>query len=298
MPDTTAPGRTIGAWTCHAVMTGTFKLDGGAMFGSVPKALWDRSNPSDEQNRIQLATRSLLLRGHGRVVLVDLGCGTKFSEKETGMFAIDHSQYTLDAELARLGLQVADITDCIITHLHFDHAGGSTLVREPGGKPEVSLPNATFHLQKRNLDTATAPNMREQASYLPDTVGPVAALKDVGRLNVIDGDGEILPGLRARISHGHTDAMQCIEVRNNDGGLGLLYAADLVPSIAHVKLPFCMGYDLCVRTLMDEKRSAFEELIESDGILFFEHDPGTAACTLTRGKRHYEPAEVMTNFED
>src|SRR2546425_6346104 len=165
------PSLTLGGWSAHTLETGRLRLDGGAMFGSVPKPVWSRTHPADDRNRITLAMRALLLEGEGRRILVDTGIGTKFPPKLVDIYAVDHSEHTLERSLAALGLGVEDVTDVVLTHLHFDHAGGAT--RGAGGRIVPRLPRARYHVQRKNLDNARRPNPRERASYLPENFEPL-----------------------------------------------------------------------------------------------------------------------------
>ena len=194
----------IGSYELHAIETGRFALDGGAMFGVVPRPLWEKSNPPDERNRIAMAARALLLVGDGRKILVDTGNGDKFDQKFGSIYKIESSRSTMIASLARHNLTPDDITDVILTHVHFDHAGGATC-RE-GDRVVPAFPRATYYLQRMHWDAALHPSERDRASFIQDDFIP---LHDAGVLKFIDGEREILPGIRVRIVNGHTTALQC-----------------------------------------------------------------------------------------
>jgi glyoxylase-like metal-dependent hydrolase (beta-lactamase superfamily II) len=251
------------------------------MFGIVPKPMWERRIPSDAANRVHLAARSLLIRSGGRVIVVDAGLGEHWSEKERGLYAI--SPPGLDAELARVGLSRADVTDVILTHLHFDHAGGALDV---SGRP--TFPAATYHLQRRNWDWAMHPSDRDRGSYRPETF---AALAASGALHLIDGELELFPGVRTLLSEGHTTALQLVRVESDEGWL--VYCADLVPTSAHLAPAWGMSYDLQPLVVMEEKKMLIAEAIEERGILFFEHDPIVAACRIREERGQVVVAEAI-----
>lgn len=285
--DPTREGLRIGPYTLHSVETGRFRLDGGAMFGTVPKVIWEKRYAPDEKNRIEMALRCLLIEGEGRTILVDCGIGTKWSEKETKIFAVDHSTWTLDSGLAAHGVDRSKITDLILTHLHFDHAGGVTR-RDANGALELSFPNARIHLQRENLRIAKTPNAREKASYLPENVGPVA---ECGRLNLLDGEGELFPGFSVFVSNGHTHGLQGVVVQDRDRFVA--YCADMIPLASHVRIPFVMGYDLWVERLLEEKAALLKRAVDENGILFFEHDPSIPAARVKPDDGLYNAGDAV-----
>src|SRR5437773_9792696 len=201
------PSLPLGGWSAHTLETGRLRLDGGAMFGSVPKPVWSRTHPADDRNRITLAMRTLLLEGEGRRILVDTGIGTKFPPKLVDIYAVDHSEHTLERSLAALGLGVEDVTDVVLTHLHFDHAGGST--RRDGDRLLPRLPRARYYVQRRNWETALAPNPRERASYMPENFRP---LEEALVLTFWDGPGEPWPGFQIFTAEGHTRGQQLVRI--------------------------------------------------------------------------------------
>jgi glyoxylase-like metal-dependent hydrolase (beta-lactamase superfamily II) len=260
------PALTLGAWTLHTLETGTLRLDGGSMFGSVPKPIWSRSHAPDDRNRITLAMRALLLEGEGRRVLVDIGLGDKFPAKLLDIYAVDHSAHTLEGSLAALGLGVGDVTDLILTHLHFDHAGGATRLQD--GVPVPRLPRARVHVQRRNWENALNPNPRERASYLPENFVP---LMDAGVVHLWDGPQTLWPGVELFTADGHTRGQQLVRV---SGGEGTLYfVADLIPTAAHVRIPFVMGYDVAAIETMEEKRALLTRAAAEGAWICLEHDP-------------------------
>lgn len=278
----------IGPYDVCALDTGTFALDGGAMFGVIPKSLWSRKHPADELNRISLALRVLLLVGDQRVILVDTGIGDKFAPRHAEMYAIDLQSSNLATSLAAHGLTAADVTDVILTHLHFDHAGGAT--RLSNGKPVPGFENATYWVQQRNWDWANQQNERDRASYLPENYLPLEAH---GQIQFLQGEGEILPGIHAWLSDGHTMGQQLIRI--SDAQTTLLYCADIIPTSSHLGLPFIMGYDLQPLVTLEEKRRILQQAAVDDWIIVFEHDPFMPACkvmTTEKGFGIKEPVEL------
>ncbi|WP_374074597.1 MBL fold metallo-hydrolase [Bdellovibrio bacteriovorus] len=274
---------TIGSYEVCPIPTGIFGLDGGAMFGTVPKVLWERSNPPDNKNRIPMEARALLLKSPGCNVLIDTGngkdfvakYGEKLGNKFAEMYAMDESGPSLMKSLAAHGLKPEDIHHVILTHLHFDHAGGATTERD--GKLVPTFPKAQYYVQKGNLETASTPNLRERASYYAANFQP---LIDAGVLKVIEGPQEILPGISTLISNGHTQAQQIVKI--TDGKTTMLYCGDMVPTSSHVKIPWLMGYDLHPLTLMEEKQKHLSEAADQHWYLFFEHDPYCDAALIER----------------
>jgi glyoxylase-like metal-dependent hydrolase (beta-lactamase superfamily II) len=255
----------IGTFTITEVIFGHFRLDGGCMFGSVPKNLWSRSIPGDTENCIHLVCRSLLIDSGDRRFLVDVGMGEKWSEKQRQIYGIKNTPKD------QWGFDPASITDVILTHLHFDHAGGITSPTADGGIT-LSFPQATIHLQKANWEHAQNPTLKDRASYLPENVKPLAQAK----LKLYEGTSEIAPGLLVHRVDGHTKGQQWIEVR--DGKDKLFFATDLIPTAHHVPLAYHMGYDVCAETLLTEKQIFLERVRSENALLSFQHDADTAAA--------------------
>lgn len=255
-------------------------LDGGAMFGVVPKNLWQKTNPADEQNRIEMTMRVLCLRRGDRVVLVDTGMGHKDDAKFHEIFAVDFRAHTLVGGLAAIGVAPEDVTDVILTHLHFDHAGGC-VVRQ-GNDRALRFPRADHYLQKRHWEWALHPSERDRASFIPDNYLPI---HDAGRLRLLDGPEHILDDLSLHVVDGHTFAQQL--VRLHDGDRALVFAADLVPMSAHVPGPWIMGYDLQPLVTLAEKNTLLSEVAARGDILLFEHDRAIEAATVTRTDRGF-----------
>lgn len=272
----------IGPYTLHAIETGEFALDGGAMFGVVPKVLWEKKIPADDRNRITMRMRSLLITGGGKNILVDTGIGTKDTEKLKDIYRIDHSRLTLEGSLAQHNLKCEDITDVILTHFHFDHAGGSTTF-DKNGKLVPAFPKATYYIQRRNLAWARSPSERDQASFTEANFQPLLA---AGLLKELDGPLEIYPGINIIVVEGHTEAQQLVKV--SDGKTTLLYCGDLIPTSAHLSLPWNMSYDNRPLTTIEEKKNILEQAVSQNWIMFFEHCPLMAACHVIKTEKGFD----------
>ncbi|HAY34318.1 MAG TPA: MBL fold metallo-hydrolase [Ignavibacteria bacterium] len=257
----------IGEYKLYPVQTGLFKLDGGAMFGVVPKNLWQKTNPSDEQNRIDMCTRALLLVSSSKKILIDTGIGYKLSEKVNKIYDVDYSEYTLEKSLADLGFNKSDITDVILTHLHFDHAGGSTEYNE-SKEPVPAFPNAVYYVQKKQYEWALNPTERDRASFFPENYKP---LENHKVLNLIEGEKKFDEYITLLPVNGHTNHMQLVKI--SDDINSLLYLADLIPTAGHIPAPYIMGYDLFPLTTLEEKNKYLAELTKNETMIFFEHDP-------------------------
>lgn len=256
----------IGKFECIPLSDGKFWLDGGAMFSVVPKVLWQKTNPSDEINRILLGLHPLLIRHPEANILIDTGIGDKFDEKLKGIYGVDKSE-TIEKSLARYGLKTIDINMVINTHLHFDHAGGNTYY-SIGGEALPRFPNATYIIQKKEWKAALNPNPRSKASYLKENFLPI---ESHNLLQIIDGDVEIFPNIRCIRTGGHTEGHQIVIVEG--GNAGAIYWADLIPTTSHLRIPYIMGYDLFPLEVMSEKEKYIKLTVEKKWISFFEHDP-------------------------
>jgi len=274
----------------YTINTGYFKLDGGAMFGVVPKSIWNKINPADENNLCSWALRCLLIEDGNRLILVDNGNGDKQDAKFFSHYHL-HGDDTLDKSLAKYGFGKDDITDAFLTHLHFDHCGGS--IDREGDKLVPAFKNAVYWSNKAHWDWAVHPNEREKASFLKENILPI---EESGRLQYIDvakeQDGKLgatsfTSTISVRFVSGHTEKMMLPQIRYKDKTI--VYMADLLPSQGHIPLPYVMAYDMFPLTTLNEKRSFLDEAIENNYILFFEHDPVYECCNLKRTERGIRP---------
>jgi glyoxylase-like metal-dependent hydrolase (beta-lactamase superfamily II) len=266
--------RHLGDMRVHALHGGMQRLDGGAMFGVVPKPLWERRIPADERNRIPLAMRCLLVETPAALVLIDNGAGNKESDRFVEIYGLDNAALdpachatVLESALAEAGYEPDDIDVVIDTHLHFDHAGGNTR-RSPDGELQLSFPRARYVVQRGEFEWAHIRNERIQASYLPDNFDPVM---DAGRLDLLDGDVEIVPGIRVMKTPGHTPHHQSVLITS--GGETACFLADVIPTSAHLPLPWIMGYDVEPLVTLETKRSLLATARAREWLLVFEHDP-------------------------
>jgi glyoxylase-like metal-dependent hydrolase (beta-lactamase superfamily II) len=292
----------------YTINTGYFKLDGGAMFGVVPKSIWNKINPADENNLCSWALRCLLIEDGNRLLLIDNGNGDKQDAKFFSHYHL-HGDDTLDKSLSKYGFHRNDITDAFLTHLHFDHCGGS--IMRDGNKLVPAFKNATYWSNKEHWDWAVNPNEREKASFLKENILPI---EESGQLKFVDrgslADGRLaeknpqpvltnneqlptvnfdLPEINIRIVNGHTQAMMLPQIKYNDKTI--VYMADLLPSQGHIPLPYVMGYDMFPLTTLNEKKSFLKEAVENDYTLFFEHDPVHECCNLQQTERGVRPKD-------
>lgn len=283
----------IGEYEVCAVPTGIFGLDGGAMFGTVPKTLWQKTNPADDQNRIPMEARALLLKSKNRNILIDTGNGSdfvaKYGDKVGGKFAeiykVDESGVSLTSSLKKCGVEPEEITDVILTHLHFDHAGGAT--KAENGKIVPTFPNATYHVQKENFDNATHPNVREKASYLAPNFMPIMEL---GKLKLVDGEQKnYLPNISLFISNGHTVGHQSVIIE--DEQQKLIYCGDVVPTSSHIRSAWIMGYDINPLLIISEKLRLLALTENKKTYLYFEHDPYCDLATVEKVKFEFQLKE-------
>lgn len=278
----------------YSINTGYFKLDGGAMFGVVPKTIWNKINPADENNLCSWALRCLLIEEGNRLILVDNGNGNKQDAKFWSHYHL-HGDDTLDKSLAKYGFSRDDITDVILTHLHFDHCGGSIMYE--GDKLVPAFINATYWSNKEHWEWAINPNEREKASFLKENIFPI---KESGQLKFIEvtegnekklGESKYSENISVRFVNGHTKAMMLPQINYN--GKTVVFVADLLPSAGHIPLPYVMGYDMFPLTTLMEKKSFLNEALENNYILFFEHDPVHECCTLQKTERGIRPKEFF-----
>ncbi len=264
----------LGDFEILMLSDGQFRLDGGAMFGVVPKVLWQRTDPPDEMNRILMGLNCLLIKSGEERILVDTGIGSLHDEKFASMFQIDQSAGGLLDNLAAAGHKPAEITRVILTHLHFDHSGGNC-TRGDDGELRPTFAHATYYFQNGEFDYARQPDPRSKASYLSKNWD---AVERAGQLRILDGDSEILPGLSVEITGGHTEFHQIVKIQS--GGKTACFLADLVPTSSHLKTPYVMGYDLFPKQTMEKKASVLKKALAEEWLLLFEHDARVAAGYL------------------
>lgn len=269
-----------GGYRVREVHDGHFRLDGGAMFGVVPRPLWSRLIPPDSANRIPLALRCLLLERDDRKILIDTGIGGKWSEKERSIYGIDHRHGDLVADLASLGVAPEAITDVLLTHLHFDHAGGNTRLDDAGEVVPV-FPEATYFISTGNRAHADDSDERDHVSYMPVNW---QVLEARGQLTTFEAPGEPVPGIRAERWDGHTPGMVTFHI-TDPAKPEIVYGADLIPTAAHLRLNYVMGYDLCARQTIREKRDFLARAEAGDWRLVYEHDPVHACSRVRRDER-------------
>jgi glyoxylase-like metal-dependent hydrolase (beta-lactamase superfamily II) len=271
----------------YTINTGYFKLDGGAMFGVVPKTIWNKINPADENNLNNWAMRSLLIEDGNRLILIDNGIGDKQDAKFFSYYYLNGDD-SLEKSLAKHGFRRDDITDVILTHLHFDHCGGS-IVRE-GGKLVPAFKNATYWSNEKHWDWAVYPNDREKASFLKENILPI---QESGQLKFIEtpseenslqlGSTAFTDNISIRFVSGHTEAMMLPQIQYKDRTI--VYMADLLPSAGHIPMPYIMAYDMFPLTTLKEKKSFLTEAAQGNYTLFFEHDPQIECCELLQTER-------------
>ena len=280
----------INPYKLTALETGRFALDGGAMFGVVPKNLWSKYNPPDDQNRISLALRCLLLTSNDRKIIIDTGIGDKFDQKWQDIYKIDLSEYTLAKSLSAIGIRCDEITDVILTHLHFDHCGGTSIRKSED--IILTFPNARYYVQKKQWDWAQKPSVKDKASFLPENY---SLLMQSGLLNLIDGPGKLFPGVESLVMNGHTPGMQVIKISDSDNTI--LFCTDLIPTTAHVPLPWVMAYDNHPLETIAEKSELLPLAVAGQWYLFFEHDPSFCAGIVQKNERGFMVSKLFSTDE-
>jgi glyoxylase-like metal-dependent hydrolase (beta-lactamase superfamily II) len=263
----------------YTINTGFFKLDGGAMFGVVPKTIWSRTNPADEYNMCTWAMRCLLIEDGNRLILIDNGIGNKQDPKFFSHYYL-HGDDTLERSLKQHGFAPGDITDMFLTHLHFDHCGGSIKWNKDRTGYEPAFKNATYWSNSEHWEWATKPNAREKASFLKENILPI---QESGQLKFVEGETELFPGFTVMYARGHTDAMMIPHIKYK--GKTIVYMADLLPSTGHIPLPYVMGYDTRPLITLDEKGKFMDRAADEEYILFLEHDPVNECCTVQRTEK-------------
>jgi glyoxylase-like metal-dependent hydrolase (beta-lactamase superfamily II) len=279
----------IGNYKLKTIQSGLFALDGGAMFGIIPKPLWEKSNPADELNRIKLSTRNLMLISDDKKILIDTGMGNKWDEKSKNIYAID-SKLDLEHELELIGIKTEEITEVLLTHLHFDHTGGST--KYENGKLVPAFPNAKYFVQKKNFEWAMNPSDRDKGSYIKENFEP---LVKEGVLNLIDGEIDFDDNISFRIINGHTFAQQMIKI--SDSSNTILYCADLMPFVSQIRIPYVMGYDLQPMITVQEKKKYLQLAANENWQIYFGHDPEYAIATVKHSEKGIVQDKVYKDFE-
>lgn len=276
----------------HTIDTGFFKLDGGAMFGVVPKSIWQKTNPADEQNLCTWAMRCLLIEDDNKLILVDTGFGNKMDSKLAGYYQL-HGKTDLINSIQNVGYSVADITDVFHTHLHFDHCGGSVKHNQDRTGYELTFPNATYWTNPNHYKWATEPNAREKASFLKENINPMA---QSGQLQFVDTQNNSpFPQFEIIYVNGHTDKMMLPVIKYKEHTL--VYVADLLPSVGHLPIPYVMGYDTRPLLTLEEKASFLQTAADNNYILFLEHDPQHECCTVKHTARGVRLDQVFTLAE-
>jgi glyoxylase-like metal-dependent hydrolase (beta-lactamase superfamily II) len=267
----------IGKYELMVVETGTFVLDGGAMFGIIPKLLWQNGNPPDEMNRINLSARNLLLVSDSKKILIDTGIGSDWDEKFKRIYGVDYSEHSQQKSLSGYDIKADEITDVILTHLHFDHTGGSTTLKD--GKWTPTFPNATYHVQKNHYEWAINPSDRDRGSFIRNRFIPLMeeGILKLSNTTIFDDQIEMI------IVNGHTFSQQLIKIF--DSSNTLLYCGDLLPFSSHIPMPYVMGYDLQPVITVKEKQAILPKAVDESWLLFFEHDPFGVAATVAKTEK-------------
>lgn len=263
----------------HIIDTGFFKLDGGAMFGVVPKVLWNKQNPADEKNLCSWAMRCLLIEDGKKLILVDTGMGNKQDDKFFGHYDL-HGEATLHSSIAEKGFSPADVTDVFLTHLHFDHVGGAVQFSRDGSRLEPTFSNATYWSNEAHWQWATNPNPREKASFLKENIFP---LEESGQLRFIENGQSLFEGVSLLHVDGHTEQMMLPVIRYKSQKI--IYCADLFPSSYHIPIPWVMSYDMRPLQTMSEKQSVLQQVVDEQCILLFEHDPVYEAALVEQTEK-------------
>jgi glyoxylase-like metal-dependent hydrolase (beta-lactamase superfamily II) len=279
----------IGKYKLSIIESGSFGLDGGAMFGIIPKPLWQKTNLADDVNRVRLATRNLLLESDSKKILIDTGMGDKWDDKSKNIYAVDE-KLSMDSALSGKGLKSDEITDVILTHLHFDHTGGSTI--KVNGKLQPAFPNAKYYVQKQNFEWAINPSDRDKGSYIKENFQP---LMEEGVLHLIDGNKNFDDEIEFFVINGHTFGQQMVKI--SDGKNTFIFCSDLIPFYSHIPLHYIMGYDLQPLVTLQEKKKYLKIAVEENWKLFFGHDPEIAFATVKKFGEGYLVDEKFRSFE-
>lgn len=276
----------IGDYDLYSIETSEFSLDGGAMFGIIPKPIWEREAPSDALNRIDMVTRSLLLCSDEKKILIDTGNGTKWEEKYRDIYNIDTSRYNIENSLTKYGFSADDITDIINTHLHFDHAGGNTKIDD--GSIVPTFPNAKYWVTKEHWELANHPSQKDSGSFIEHDW---KVLAENGMIETVNGNEPFIKGIDSYITQGHTAGL--LHPMISDGTKTLFYGADIFPLAAHISIPWVMAYDVQPVVTMKEKEILLPKMQDEEWILFLEHDPNIQACTVHQDGKHFKMNESV-----
>ena len=276
----------IGDYDLYSIETSEFSLDGGAMFGIVPKPIWEREAPSDALNRIDMVTRSLLLCSDEKKILIDTGNGTKWEEKYRDIYNIDTSRYNIENSLTKYGFSADDITDIINTHLHFDHAGGNTKIDD--GSIVPTFPNAKYWVTKEHWELANHPSQKDSGSFIEHDW---KVLAENAMIETVNGNEPFIKGIDSYITQGHTAGL--LHPMISDGTKTLFYGADIFPLAAHISIPWVMAYDVQPVVTMKEKEILLPKMQDEEWILFLEHDPNIQACTVHQDGKHFKMNESV-----
>lgn len=271
----------IGKYDLYSVETSEFGLDGGAMFGIIPKPVWEKKVSADELNRVNMVTRSLLLVSDEKKILIDTGNGTKWEEKYKQIYDINTDQYNIEKSLGKYGFSSEQITDVICTHMHFDHIGGNTKIKS--GEVVPTFPNAKYWISEENWKLANHPSQKDAGSFIEHDW---KVLAENQMIEIIDGREPFIEGIETIVTHGHTPGL--LHPIVSDGSNKLFYGADIFPMVAHIPIPWVMAYDVQPVVTMKEKQKLLQKMEREDWILFFEHDPHIQACTVHKDGKHYK----------
>ncbi|MBU2492201.1 MAG: MBL fold metallo-hydrolase [Bacteroidetes bacterium] len=274
----------IGKYEINYIQTGFFALDGGSMFGVVPKPLWEKTNKPDDKNRITLGARCLYLKSDSKKILIDTGIGSDWNDKFNKIYKVEESNPDIINALVAKDINPAEITDVILTHLHFDHTGGSTYF--DGNKFVPTFPNAKYHVQQDHFDWAKHPSEKDRASFVEDRFMPLA---EEGILHLLHDEFQFDDEIEFIIINGHTFAQQMIKI--SDSSETLLYCADLMPMHSHIPVPYVMGYDLQPLVTIKEKKEILPQAVEGNWKIIFEHDPEFAAATIQKTDKGFSVKE-------
>ena len=271
----------IGKYDLYSVETSEFGLDGGAMFGIIPKPVWEKKVSADELNRVNMVTRSLLLVSDEKKILIDTGNGTKWEEKYKQIYDINTDQYNIEKSLGKYGFSSEQITDVICTHMHFDHIGGNTKIKS--GEVVPTFPNAKYWISEENWKLANHPSQKDAGSFIEHDW---KVLAENQMIEIIDGREPFIEGVETIVTHGHTPGL--LHPIVSDGFNKLFYGADIFPMVAHIPIPWVMAYDVQPVVTMEEKQKLLQKMEREDWILFFEHDPHIQACSVHKDGKHYK----------